>query len=301
MRAVNDIDRLLQQFDAYIRLEKGLSLNTSQAYRMDITKLLLFLAVESIRLTDVTLDDLEAFVASLFDSDASVATRSRIVSGVKTFFNYLQLEQYIDENPAEMLEKPAVGRHLPTVLSIGQIDDMIEAIDTSKPEADRDRAIIETLYGCGLRVSELTSLMLNNVYFDEEHLLVEGKGSKQRVVPLADFTAAAISDYINGSRATLDIKPGHSHILFLNRNGAQLTRMRIFQIVRKLADRAGIYREVSPHTLRHSFATHLLEGGANLRAIQSMLGHDSIATTEVYLHMDRSIIRSEILDHHPRS
>lgn len=301
MRPVNDIGRLLNEFDAFLLMEKGLSDNTAEAYRRDIDKLLLFLSVESIQLSQVTLDDLEAFVASLYDTDVAVATRSRIVSGVKTFFKFLRLEGYIDENPAIMLEKPAVGRHLPQVLTVDEIDAMIAAIDTNSPEAQRDRAIIETLYGCGLRVSELTNMTLNHVFLDERYMIVEGKGDKQRLVPMNDVTADEISSYMNGYRRGLNIKPGHEIYLFLNRRGARLTRMRIFQIIRHLAEMAGIDKEISPHTLRHTFATHLLEGGANLRAIQMMLGHDSIATTEIYLHMDRSLLRAEILAHHPRN
>lgn len=301
MRPVNDIGRLLNEFDAFLLMEKGLSDNTAEAYRRDIDKLLLFLSVESIQLSQVTLDDLEAFVASLYDTDVAVATRSRIVSGVKTFFKFLRLEGYIDENPAIMLEKPAVGRHLPQVLTVDEIDAMIAAIDTNSPEAQRDRAIIETLYGCGLRVSELTNMTLNHVFLDDRYMIVEGKGDKQRLVPMNDVTADEISSYMNGYRRGLNIKPGHEIFLFLNRRGARLTRMRIFQIIRHLAEMAGIDKEISPHTLRHTFATHLLEGGANLRAIQMMLGHDSIATTEIYLHMDRSLLRAEILAHHPRN
>lgn len=301
MRPVNDIDRLLNGFDAFLLMEKGLSDNTAEAYHRDIDKLLLFLTVESIQLNQVTLDDLEAFIASLYDTDVAVATRSRIVSGVKTFFKFLRLEGYIDENPAIMLEKPAVGRHLPQVLTVDEIDAMIAAIDTNSPEAQRDRAIIETLYGCGLRVSELTNMTLNHVFLDDRYMIVEGKGDKQRLVPMNDVTADEISSYMNGYRRGLNIKPGHEIYLFLNRRGARLTRMRIFQIIRHLAEMAGIDKEISPHTLRHTFATHLLEGGANLRAIQMMLGHDSIATTEIYLHMDRSLLRAEILAHHPRN
>lgn len=301
MRPVNDIGRLLNEFDAFLLMEKGLSDNTAEAYRRDIDKLLLFLTVESIQLNQVTLEDLEAFVASLYDTDVSVATRSRIVSGVKTFFKFMRLEGYIDENPAIMLEKPAVGRHLPQVLTVDEIDAMIAAIDTNSPEAQRDRAIIETLYGCGLRVSELTNMTLNHVFLDDRYMIVEGKGDKQRLVPMNDVTADEISSYMNGYRRGLNIKPGHEIYLFLNRRGVRLTRMRIFQIIRHLAEMAGIDKEISPHTLRHTFATHLLEGGANLRAIQMMLGHDSIATTEIYLHMDRSLLRAEILAHHPRN
>ncbi|MDE7396657.1 MAG: tyrosine recombinase, partial [Muribaculum sp.] len=279
MRAINDIDRLLREFRAFLLMEKGLSENTAEAYHRDICKLILFLATESIRLNTVTIDDLEAFVASLFDTEASTATRSRIVSGVRTFFKFLYIEGYLDNNPAEMLEKPAVGRYLPKVLTVDEIDAMIYAIDMSKAEGQRNRAIIETLYGCGLRVSELIGLPLNHLYLDEQYMLIEGKGSKQRLVPMSDTAVSEIKTYIEGERSKLTIRPGNESYLFLNRLGSKLTRMRIFQIIRELADLAGIEKEISPHTLRHTFATHLLEGGANLRAIQMMLGHDSIATT----------------------
>lgn len=211
------------------------------------------------------------------------------------------MEGYIDQDPAALLEKPKAGRHLPQVLSVEEIDSMIAGIDPASGRTVRDRAIIEMLYGCGLRVSELTTLGLSDLYMDERYVVVTGKGSKQRMVPMSGYTVEVLHEYIYGERSRLDIKPEAASIVFLNRRGRGMTRVRVFQIIKDLCAAAGINKPISPHTLRHSFATHLLEGGANLRAIQQMLGHDSISTTEIYLHMDTSRLREEILAHHPRN
>jgi integrase/recombinase XerD len=223
------------------------------------------------------------------------------VSGLKSFFKYLRMERIVDENPTILLESPRIGRHLPEVLSVDEIDNMIAAIDLSTPEGNRNRAIIETMYGCGLRVSELCNLQINDINFENRFIIVTGKGSKQRMVPMSDIAAQLVDSYINNERAAVPVKPGEEGIVFLNRRGRRLSRVMIFYIIRDLAALAGIKKDVSPHTLRHSFATHLLEGGANLRAIQQMLGHESIATTEIYLHMDNTRLREEILLHHPRN
>ena len=229
------------------------------------------------------------------------ASQARIVSGLKMFFKYLKMEGYIDKNPTLLLETPRLGRHLPTVLTVSEIDAMIDAIDMSKAEGQRNRAIIETLYGCGLRVSELVDLRISNIYANEGYVIVIGKGDKQRLVPISQVALDEIDKYMRDSRASVPVKRGCEDILFLNRRGNKLSRVMIFYIIRDLCEAAGIKKTVSPHTLRHSFATHLLEGGANLRAIQQMLGHESITTTEIYVHIDRTFLREEILHYHPRN
>lgn len=299
-RPINDINAITDAYDAYLMLERGLSDNTREAYRADIIKLLRYLAADGTRLSEVDTDTLRCFIGDIHDLGIAPATQARITSGIKSFFRFLKMEGYIDDSPAALLDAPRRSRHLPDVLSIADIDAITDAIDLSAPEGLRNRAIIETLYGCGLRVSELTDLEISRVYLAERYLVVTGKGSKERMVPMADTTAAWIESYLE-ERVSAAVKPGEEPYLFLNRRGHRLTRVMIFYIVRTLCELAGIRKRVSPHTLRHSFATHLLEGGANLRAIQQMLGHESIATTEIYLHLDRTALRREILDHHPRN
>ncbi len=293
-------ERLLDAYEAHIMLERGLSENTRSAYRDDILKLLQFLDEENLSLQDVDAAGLETFAAALFDLGVAPRTQARILSGVRSFFKYLVSEQYVDNDPSTLLVMPRTGRHLPEVLTVDEIDAMIAAIPPDSAEASRNRAMIETLYGCGLRVSELTNLELGKLYVNDEYLIVEGKGSKERLVPISPVAIERIKEYLP-ERAQLDIKPGEENYLFLNRRGSRLTRQMVFTIVRRLAADAGITKTISPHTLRHSFATHLLEGGANLRAIQQMLGHESIATTEIYIHLDRSRLREEILSFHPRN
>ncbi len=298
--AIPDIDKLLSQYEAYLMLERGLSANTREGYLRDIKKLLQFLAGEKKRPGETGLEELRQFVAALYDIGISPRSQARIISGIKSFFQYLHLEHFIDEDPTRLLETPQTGIHLPEVLTIEEIDAMIAAIDLSAPEGQRNRAIIETLYGCGLRASELVNMEMNKIFFDEEYVIIKGKGSKERMVPISPTAIKEIRLYLE-DRRKLEIRPGEENILFLNRRGHRLTRVMIFYIVKRLAALAGIRKEISPHTLRHSFATHLLEGGANLRAIQQMLGHESIATTEIYLHIDRSRLREEILAYHPRN
>ena len=300
MRVIDDTEKAVARFEAYLVLERGLSDNTRSAYLADTGKLLSYLEACGIGLNDVTLENLQTFAADLFDLGISPRSRSRILSGVKSFFRFLKMEGYLDSNPAILLENPKTGRHLPEVLSIAEIDDMIAAIDLSSPEGQRNRAIMETLYGCGLRVSELINLDMGRVFLDEEYVVVRGKGSKERLVPLSPVAVDEIRRWLD-DRAAISVKPGEESILFISRRGRRLTRVMIFYIVKRLAALAGIKRDVSPHTLRHSFATHLLEGGANLRAIQQMLGHESIATTEIYIHIDSSRLRREILACHPRN
>lgn len=281
-------------------LERGLSENTRLGYMCDVEKLLGYLNDNNMALNEVTLDILHNFIAELHDLGISSRSQARIISGIKSFFRFLKLENKIDSNPASLLETPKMGRKLPEVLTVEEIDEMISFIDMSQNEGQRNRAIVETLYGCGLRVSELINLEINKVFLQEEYIVVKGKGSKERLVPISPVAIHEIKLYLE-DRKKLNIKPGEENILFLNRRGRRLTRVMIFYIIKELAELAGIRKEISPHTLRHSFATHLLEGGANLRAIQQMLGHESIATTEIYIHIDRSRLREEILTFHPRN
>ena len=283
-----------------MRLERGLSDNSCENYCRDALRLITWLAEGGIPLRDVSVETLRHFLGDLHDLGIAERSQARMVSGLRSFFRYLLLEGYIETDPTELLESPRIGLHLPEVLTLGEIDDMIASIDPSKEEAQRDRAMMETLYGCGLRVSELCGLEMSRVYADEGYLIVRGKGDKERMVPMSDTSVAEITAYLE-DRSRLPIKPGEENILFLNRRGHRLTRQRAFQIVRGLAEAAGIRKTISPHTLRHSFATHLLEGGANLRAIQQMLGHESIATTQIYIHLDTSTLRSDILAYHPRN
>lgn len=301
MRAILDISEVRRHFSVYLTVEKGLSANTAEAYGDDVAKLVAYLQSEGVAVESVTPDHLENFLCSLRDVGIGPRSQARIISGIKSFYKFLKMEGYIDKNPTRMLESPKIGRHLPEVLSIAEIDEMIACIDMGKAEGQRNRAIIETLYGCGLRVSELVGLRISQVYFDEEYVIVEGKGDKQRLVPISQEALEQIRLYLEQTRSHQVAKRGCDDILFLNRRGGALSRVMVFYIIKELCELAGIHKTVSPHTLRHSFATHLLEGGANLRAIQQMLGHESITTTEIYVHIDRSRLREEILQFHPRN
>lgn len=291
---------ILDRYEAYLQLERGLSANTRICYRSDAEKMLRFLADTGTTLTDVTTDTLRAFIDLLFDLGISTRSQARVVAALRSFFRYLTMEHITAINPAAAIESPKIGRHLPEVLTIAEIDAMEAAIDLSSAEASRNLAIIETLYSCGMRVSELVNLEIDKVMLTELYVIVIGKGNKERLVPLSLSAADAIRAYLP-DRDRLPVKPGHNHYLFLNRRGARLTRVMVFYIIKSLAAKADIRKTISPHTLRHSFATHLLEGGANLRAIQQMLGHESIATTEIYIHLDSSHLRREIMEHHPRN
>lgn len=299
--AIHDIQQVKQRFEAYLTAEKGLSANTTQAYLLDVNKLTDYLSAEGVAVEHATLEHLERFLGALHDLGISPRSMARIVSGVKSFYRFLKLEGHITNNPTRLLSTPRLGRHLPEVLTVQEIDRMIACIDMSSPEGLRNRAIIETLYGCGLRVSELVGLCLSQIVADEGYLLVHGKGDKQRVVPISPVALDLIHDYVAQVRSQQVVQRGCDDIVFLNRRGSQLSRVMVFYIVKQLCELAGIRKNVSPHTLRHSFATHLLEGGANLRAIQEMLGHESIATTEIYVHIDRHRLRDEILHYHPRN
>lgn len=300
MREIDDIQRIIAGYEAYLILERGLSDNTREGYKADVGKLVSFLNSAGIRLRDVTDGTLQEFLASLHDVGIAPRSQARILSGLKSLFRYLKMEGYIDTNPTLLIDGPKIGRQLPDVLSVEEIDRMIDAIDMGKPEGQRNRAIMETLYGCGLRVSELVNLGIDKVFMRERYVLVNGKGDKERIVPMSEVAAIEIARYME-QRELMDVKPGEENVLFLNRRGHRLTRVMVFYIVKSLAGLAGVRKRISPHTLRHSFASHLLEGGANLRAIQQMLGHESISTTEIYIHIDRSRLREEILQHHPRN
>lgn len=300
LRPVTDIQRVVSAYEGYLNLERGLSANTLESYLADTWKLLRYLDDSRVKLRDVTLDTLQGFLAGLTDVGISARSQARIVSGIKSFTKFLCIEGYIENDPTQLLELPRLGRKLPEVLSVEEIDAMTSLIDMTAREGQRNRSIIETLYGCGLRVSELVNLEIDKIYFNESYIMIRGKGNKERVVPMALSTAMEIRNYME-QRSQMKAQPGEENILFLNNRGHRLTRVMIFYIVKELARLAGIQKEISPHTLRHSFASHLLEGGANLRAIQQMLGHESIITTEIYIHIDRTRLRQEILMHHPRN
>ncbi|MBR5149166.1 MAG: site-specific tyrosine recombinase XerD [Bacteroidaceae bacterium] len=296
-------EKLLLKFKQHLLLEKALSANTAEAYVRDVAKLLAHLARldQPIHPLDVHLDDLEHFLAALHDQHITPRSQARILSGIRSFYQYLVLDGYLEADPSLLLESPKIGMHLPEVLSVEEIDRLVEVIDMSKREGQRNRAIIETLYSCGLRVSEACALKLSDLYFAEGFIKVEGKGSKQRLVPISERAIAEIVAYLT-DRADIAIKPGHEDYLFVSAHfRKRMSRITMFHIIKELAQQAGITKNISPHTLRHSFATHLLEGGANLRVIQSMLGHEDIGTTEIYTHIDANRLRSEIIEHHPRN
>lgn len=301
MREIPSAKKLLQGFGAYLLLEAGSSENSREAYMRDARRLLDFLDGENLTVDRVTVDTLHTFMVSMLELYLSPRSLRRIVSGIRAFFKYLVIEGYIESNPAQLIEPPQIGLHLPQVLSVEEIDAMIAAINPDSREALRDRALMETLYGCGLRVSEVINLEVSRLNLGQGYLTVVGKGSKERLVPMGEVTADALRDWLE-QRAEGKIRPGEENYVFLApRTGGRITRMRVFDIVKRLAAEAGIRRDISPHTLRHSFASHLLEGGANLRAIQQMLGHESIATTQIYIHIDRTRLREEILLYHPRN
>lgn len=292
---------MLNRYRQYLLLEKSLSPNTLEAYMDDASKLLAYLEDCGLDVTKVTLDDLHGFAAAMGDLGVAPRSQARIISGVKSLFKFLYLDGYRQDDPSELLEAPKIGRHLPDVLTVQEIDRIISQINLSQPEGQRNKAMIETMYSCGLRVSELCSLKMEDLFLDEGFIRVTGKGSKQRLVPISGRAVREIQLYLM-DRCHIEIKPGAEAYLFLStRRGRPLSRVMVFDIVKNLTAMAGIEKTVSPHTFRHSFATHLLEGGANLRAIQCMLGHEKIATTEIYTHIDRSRLREEIVSHHPRN
>ncbi len=291
----------LRDYQHYLRIERGLAQNSIKSYQRDVNKLIVYLETHNI-LEDPIKVSMETVQRFVYDIAKTVNPRSqaRIISGLKGFFNYLVFEEYRTDNPMDLLESPKIGRKLPDTLSEPEIDTLIGAIDLSKPEGERNRAMLETLYGCGLRVSELIGLKLSDLFFEEGFIKVTGKGDKQRFVPIGTINIKYIDIYRNEIRIHQKIQKGHEDILFLNRRGKQLTRAMIFTIIKRLAEKIGLQKSISPHTFRHSFATHLLENGADLRAIQQMLGHESITTTEVYMHVDRSHLSDVMNKYHPR-
>lgn len=291
---------LRQQYSAYLMLERGLSENTRLSYLSDNDRLAQWLAETGSSHLDADTSTLQDFIIELHQTGIAPRSQARMLSGIKSFYRFLSLEGIIQLNPAEILDRPRTGNHLPTILSIEEIEAMIEAVDMTKAAGRRNRAIMEVLYGSGLRVSELCNLEIGRVFLKEGMLMVLGKGSKERMVPMSQNACEEIMLYLD-DRANTDVRHGEEGILFLSGRGTRLSRVMVFYIVRGLAEAAGIKKVISPHTFRHSFATHLLEGGANLRAIQQMLGHESISTTEIYLHLDSTRLREEILLHHPRN
>ena len=292
---------LRKNYHSFLVLEKALSDNTVEAYLSDLDKLLVFLSLRNMKVESVDYDVLKDFVAEMTDTGVSSATLVRIVSSVKSFYRYLFFEGVVKEDPSALLESPKLGRHLPDVLTVDEIDKIVAAVDMSKSEGQRNRAIIETLYGCGLRVSELINLKLTDIHRRQGIVRIIGKGDKERLVPISRVALREIGIYERKERANLKIKPGYEDIVFLNRRGAQLTRVMIFTIIKNAVTFSGVKKKVSPHTFRHSFATHLLENGANLRVIQEMLGHASIATTEIYAHLNSKMLRDTVDKYHPRS
>ena len=293
-------NRLIQKFKQYLLFEKALSTNTLEAYIHDVEKLFEYLEKKDIDPKDVKLEDLEDFLGTLHDK-VRARSQARILSGIRSFYQYLVLDGHIKADPTLLLEAPKIGVKLPEVLSIQEIDMLINSINLDKREGQRNRAIIETMYSCGLRVSEACNLKLSDLYLKEGFIKVEGKGSKQRLVPISERAIAEIMEYLT-DRADIDIKPGHEDYLFVSAHfKKKMSRITMFHIIKELAEQVGLKKTISPHTFRHSFATHLLEGGANLRVIQSMLGHEDIGTTEIYTHIDAQRLRSEIIEHHPRN
>ena len=291
------IDR---EYHTYLKLERGLSDNSVTAYELDFKRLKTYMEAHQIDVVRATFDDLQAFVFETFKEIKSARTQARLLSSIHSFYRFLLYHRYIEQDPSELLEMPRVEKHLPEVLSLEEIDAMIAQIDMSKPEGHRNRAIIEMLYGSGLRVSELTELRLSHIYRQEGYMRILGKGSKQRLVPISPVADEQFGYWLQ-DRSQLDIKPEYADIAFLNHYGRQLTRAMIFTIVKRLAEAAGIRKTISPHTLRHSFATHLLQNGADLRIIQQLLGHESIVTTEIYTHVNIQDLREAVLKYHPEN
>lgn len=294
-------DSVLRRYVQYLCLERSYSKNTLDAYRRDLQKLLVFYADNHIDYRTVTLEQLDQFAGQLREEGIQARSVARILSGVRSFYRFLTLEKEVDQDPTELLESPQIGKHLPEVLSVEEIDSIINVIDVSKPEGIRDRAIIEVLYGCGLRISELCNLRISQLYLEDKYIRVKGKGSKERLVPIEGVAIERVREWLV-TRMGCKVKPSEEDYVFVSlTRGSRLSRISLFVYIKDYAERAGIKKNISPHTFRHSFATHLLEGGANLRAIQMMLGHEDISTTEIYMHIDKSKLRTEILEHHPRN
>ena len=288
----------IARFRQYLVYEKGLSPKSVEAYLHDVQLLADFLGEDKI--ADATFEELQKFLKHLYESDFNARSQARIVSGMRAFYRYLIYANVREDDPTELLDAPKIGMHLPDVLTVEEIQDIMDVIDLSKPEGHRNRAMVEVMYGCGLRVSELVTLRLSNLFFDDGFIKVVGKGNKERLIPIGKTAINAVNQYVDGKRKLLKIKKGEEDYVFLNRRGAHLTREMVFMLVKKWVAAAGIDKTVSPHTFRHSFATHLIEGGADLRAVQEMLGHESITTTEIYTHLDQDYLRTNIALFHPR-
>ena len=295
------MNSILKKYKSYITLEQGLSNNTREAYLHDVEKLFTYFEDEKIDFLKVELEYFHSFAAALMDVGIGERSIARILSGVRSFYKFLVLDGYLEQDPTELLESPKIGKHLPEVLSVEEIDAIEGVIDVSTPEGQRDRAAIEMLYSCGLRVSELCNLLLSDLFLDEGFLRVTGKGNKQRLVPISERAIRELKSWF-AFRNSINIKPGEEDYVFISAaRKKHLSRITVFHNIKVYAEQAGIQKTISPHTFRHSFATHLLEGGANLRAIQTMLGHESISTTEIYTHIDRRFLRDQILQHFPRN
>lgn len=298
---MSDWDLHIRGFRQYLLLERGLSDNSVSNYLKDVDKLRWFCDQRTISATAVQADNIRSLLADITDLGLSAATQARILSGIRAFYQYLIYERILESDPTEFIQNPTQERKLPVVLDVEEVDAMLEQIDMSHKDGQRNRTIIETLYSCGLRVSELTSMRISDCYFDDGFLRVIGKGNKERLVPMGTTAKKEIQQYIRLYRVHESIQPGFENTLFLNRFGKSISRVSIFKLIKQLAEKAGIRKSVSPHTFRHSFATHLVQGGADLRAVQEMLGHESITTTEIYTHLDREYLRSEIIEYHPRN
>ncbi|WP_433900705.1 site-specific tyrosine recombinase XerD [Sphingobacterium puteale] len=290
-----------KEFEQFLKFERGLSINSIDAYLNDVSKFQVYCEDNNLVLNQIARKDIQHFLQWLQEFNISPFTQSRLISGLKTFFSFLIIEHELDNNPTELLQAPRLSRKLPSVLSIHEIDQLIAAIDLSSTEGERNKTIIEVLYGCGLRVSELVNLKISNLFLDVEFIKVEGKGSKERLIPIGQQAIKHLRLYLDSVRPHIKIKDGNEDIVFLNRRGSALSRVMIFLIIKELAQKIGLQKTVSPHTFRHSFASHLVEGGADLRAVQDMLGHESITTTEIYTHIDRDYLHSIITQYHPRS
>jgi integrase/recombinase XerD len=293
----------IEGFRGYLKTERGLSDNSIHAYVTDLTKLVIFLKEKGLNIgpEKVVLAHLKEMMQDITNKGISPRTQARVISGIKSFYKYLLIEEKVEKDPTALLEAPKVGRKLPEILTVEEIDTIINTIDTKRSEGQRNKAILETLYSCGLRVSELIDLKISNLFFESGFVKIEGKGSKERLVPISTKAIKEINLYLSEYRRNLKIFPAHEDVLFLNRRGKKLSRVMIFTIIKNLTKKVGINKNISPHTFRHSFATHLIDGGANLRAVQEMLGHESIITTEIYTHLDKEYLKNTIVQFHPRS
>lgn len=293
--------KVIQDFRKFLLFERNLSKNSVSAYLNDIQKLQIFCEDHQLNIEEINVKNVQYFLEWVNGFGISVYTQARLISGIKSFFNFLQLEYELSTNPAELIETPRLTRKIPDVLEVHEIDELISAIDLSHPEGMRNKAMLEVLYGCGLRVSELVELKISNLHLEVEFIKIEGKGNKERLIPIGAQAIKYLKIYLQEVRAKQQVKAGHEDVVFLNRRGAKLTRVMVFLIIKELAQKIGLKKKISPHTFRHSFASHLVEGGADLRAVQDMLGHESITTTEIYTHIDKDYLQSIITQYHPRS